>query len=70
MGWEWVNDDRNHSQIIPHPELLNEPLQKENNNNLNCFQLPGGVFSMTLNCKHLLNSPPDGRERKHQKGRS
>ena len=29
MGWEWVNADETHSQIIPHPELLNEPHQKE-----------------------------------------
>ena len=47
MGWEWVNANETHSQIIPHPELLNESHQKETRENMTIFQLPGGVFDMT-----------------------
>ena len=47
MGWEWVNANKTHSQMIPHPELLNKPHQKETRENMTIFQLPGGVFDMT-----------------------
>ena len=31
-GWEWMSDDRKHSEIISYPELLNKLSRRGNEN--------------------------------------